>query len=164
MKPCYGYFQAKFFYIGFVKLHERFVYIGFHKTLKDFENHLKKNYGDAEFRQDDFQEFIRDLEKYFSGEKVEFEYPIELSGTVFQIKVWRKVMEIPYGETRSYQWVAESIGRPRAARPVANALKNNPIVLIVPCHRVIRSDGKVAGSGFGRKVREYLLRLEGAIP
>jgi len=137
--------------------------VGFYRSLRDFEKYLKKRYGDVEYDREEFREFVEDLEKYFSGKKIKFDYPVELSGTTFQLKVWRKVMEIPYGETRSYRWVAESIGRPRAARPVANAMKNNPVALIVPCHRVIRSDGRIAGSGFGKKVREYLLRLEKAI-
>ncbi|HDD66442.1 MAG TPA: MGMT family protein, partial [Nitrososphaeria archaeon] len=63
-----------------------------------------------------------------------------------------------------YRWIAGRVGRPRAWRAAANALRNNPLVLVIPCHRVIRSDGRVAGSGFGRRIREYLLRLEGAIP
>ena len=163
MKPRYGSFQAEFFYVGFVKIHGRFVHVGFYRSLRDFEKYLKKRYGDVEHDREEFREFVEDLEKYFSGKKIKFDYPVELSGTTFQLKVWRKVMEIPYGETRSYRWVAESIGRPRAARPVANAVKNNSVALIVPCHRVIRSDGRIAGSGFGKKVREYLLRLEKAI-
>ncbi len=160
----FGYFQAPFFYIGFVKSGEEYVRVMFYRDLDELEEDIKARYPSAEPANEKFKDFIKDLEEYFSGSRVEFDYPIRLRGTSFQLEVWHKVRKIPYGEVRSYGWVAEEIGKPRAARAVANALKNNQIVLIIPCHRVIRKGGKVAGHGFGRRVREYLLRLENALP
>jgi len=162
LRPIYGYFRAEFFYVGFVWIDGRFVHVGFYNDLGDFRKYLRGFRG-AIHDPGAVRGFMEDLERYFAGERVTFQHPVELSGTNFQIEVWRAVREIPFGEMRSYRWVAERIGRPDAARAVANALRRNPVALIVPCHRVVRSDGVVAGSGFGRRVREYLLRLEGAL-
>jgi len=163
LEVYYGHFPVKFFLVGFAGDGEKLFHVGFYRNLREFERRMKKLYGSPKPRREKFSDFVLTLSKYFSGKEIAFEYPIKIAGTRFQLNVWKKVSEIPYGETRSYRWVAESIGNPRAARPAANALKRNPLALIVPCHRVIRSDGKIAGSGFGRDVREYLLRLEGAI-
>jgi len=87
--------------------------------------------------------------------------PIDLSKyTPFQRKVWEVVQTIPYGETRSYKWVAERIGNPRAVRAVGQALKRNPLPGIVPCHRVICSDGSLGGFSQGLKMKRELLRSE----
>ncbi|MCD6236319.1 MAG: methylated-DNA--[protein]-cysteine S-methyltransferase [Thaumarchaeota archaeon] len=158
----FGYFRAPFFYVGFVRLGEEFVRVGFYRDLGEFEEEVKAGYPSA--RRDDgvFRDFVEDLEAYFSGERVEFDHPFRAEGTRFQLEVWDETRRIPFGETRSYGWVAARIGRPRAARAVANALRSNRLVLIIPCHRVVRKTGEVAGRGFGRKVREYLIRLEQA--
>lgn len=84
-------------------------------------------------------------------------------GTEFQRAVWQTLLEIPRGETRSYAWVAERIGRPRATRAVGRAVGSNPLPVIVPCHRVIGSDGSLHGFGGGLPMKEALLRAEGAI-
>lgn len=78
----------------------------------------------------------------------------------FQKKVYKAVLDIPLGETRSYEWVARKIGRPKAARAVGTALKNNPFTIIIPCHRVINSDGSLGGYSKGLKKKKYLLKLE----
>ncbi len=84
-------------------------------------------------------------------------------GTEFQQAVWRTLLEIPLGETRSYAWVAQRIGRPRATRAVGRAVGSNPLPVIVPCHRVLASDGSLHGFGGGLPMKEALLRAEGAI-
>ena len=104
------------------------------------------------------------LDAYFSGEPVELEAPSWFAwGTPFQKAVWTAIRAIPYGQTRSYSWIAKRIGRPRAVRAVGNAVKANPLFLLVPCHRVVRADGSLGGFCYGGAVKEWLLRLEGAI-
>jgi methylated-DNA-[protein]-cysteine S-methyltransferase len=83
------------------------------------------------------------------------------SGTAFQRKVWRALTKIPYGQTRSYAWVARAIGAPKALRAVGTACGANPVPLIIPCHRVIASDGSLGGFGGGLRLKRRLLRLEG---
>ena len=101
------------------------------------------------------------LESYFAGEPVRFDVPLDLSaGTVFQQKAWRACRRIPYGETRSYAELARMAGRPGAVRAAGNALNANPVPVLVPCHRVIRSDGSLGGFGGGVSLKKKLLRLE----
>ncbi|NEU31418.1 methylated-DNA--[protein]-cysteine S-methyltransferase [bacterium LRH843] len=103
------------------------------------------------------------LEDYFSGKRHTFDIPLDLSGTVFQKKVWHSLMSIEYGKTRSYKEVAEEIGAPKAVRAIGGANHNNPIPIIIPCHRVIGSNGNMVGYGGGLDKKEILLSLEGAI-
>ncbi len=101
---------------------------------------------------------------YFNGNPVSFKVPLDLSiGTQFQRKVWRKVREIPYGELRSYKWVSRSIGSAHASRAVGNAVGRNPVAPIVPCHRVVCSDGSLGGYTSGITIKKRLLNLEGVI-
>lgn len=106
---------------------------------------------------------LAELESYLAGELREFERPLDLRGTEFQMKVWRELRAIPYGTICSYRQVAERIGHPRAYRAVGTANRANPIPIIVPCHRVIGRDGSLRGYGGGLAMKERLLRLEGAI-
>jgi O-6-methylguanine DNA methyltransferase len=103
------------------------------------------------------------LRRYLGGEPVEFPDKLDLvEATHFQYDVWRLVRTIPYGETRSYCWVASRLGMPKAARAVGQALGRNPLPIIIPCHRVINSDGSLGGFGSGLGLKETLLRLERA--
>ncbi|MCB5270680.1 MAG: methylated-DNA--[protein]-cysteine S-methyltransferase [Candidatus Cloacimonetes bacterium] len=106
------------------------------------------------------QEVIRQLDAYFAGESQEFDLPFFATGTPFQLMVWEELLRIPYGQTISYRDMAELIGKPKAARAVGNALGANPISILIPCHRVITSDGKLGGFGGGLAVKTYLLALE----
>ena len=108
---------------------------------------------------------VRDqLARYFAGEAVRFDVPLDLSaGTAFQRAVWRACARIPYGDTRSYGELARLAGRPGAARAAGGAMHANPLPIIVPCHRVIRSDGSLGGFGLGISLKKKLLRLEGAL-
>ena len=104
----------------------------------------------------------RRLKSYFNGEKVEFPDKLDLSmSTPFQGAVWQQTRLIPYGETRSYQWVAERIKKPKAARAVGQALGKNLFLIIVPCHRVVASGGGLGGFGGGLDVKRRLLKMEG---
>lgn len=103
----------------------------------------------------------KQLRRYAAGRGKKFTVPLDLScGTVFQQRVWRALLKIPYGETRTYAWVARQIGKPRAARAVGAACGANPIGVIVPCHRVIASDGSLGGYTGGLAIKKRLLRLE----
>jgi methylated-DNA-[protein]-cysteine S-methyltransferase len=100
------------------------------------------------------------LEQYFAGERTEFELDVELSGTPFERRVWDEVRAIPYGETASYAEIARRVGRPSACRAVGRANGRNPIALIVPCHRVVGSDGSLTGYAGGIEMKRALLDLE----
>jgi methylated-DNA-[protein]-cysteine S-methyltransferase len=102
------------------------------------------------------------LDEYFAGRLREFTMPLDLKGTDFQLRCWNALLRIPYGETRSYAYQAQAVGSPRGFRAVGMANHDNPIPIIVPCHRVITSDHKLGGYGGGLNVKEKLLELEGA--
>jgi methylated-DNA-[protein]-cysteine S-methyltransferase len=105
--------------------------------------------------------FIKELTMYFKGSKSDFSQKTKfLTGTEFERKVWNALMKIPFGETRSYKWVAEKVGRPAATRAVGRALSKNPIPVVVPCHRVIESDGSIGGFSSGVETKRRLLDLE----
>ncbi len=108
-----------------------------------------------------FADLVERLKVYFSGHRATFPDELDLSqATPFQGEVWEMTRLIPYGETRSYLWVAEQIKRPGAVRAVGQALSRNPLPVIVPCHRVVASDGKLGGFSGGVEMKRYLLWLE----
>lgn len=107
-------------------------------------------------------EAVRQLREYFRGRRTEFDLPLELEGTPFQRAVWRGLQEIPYGQTISYGELARRIGNPKASRAVGAANHCNPVPIVIPCHRVIGSNGKLVGFGGGLPVKEALLELETA--
>ncbi len=104
----------------------------------------------------------KELEQYFAGKREEFTVPLDIRGTEFQKRCWHELLKIPYGQTRSYRQIAEAVGNRNAVRAVGLANGQNPIAIIVPCHRVIASDGTLCGYGGGLELKEELLRLEGA--
>ncbi|HVB74951.1 MAG TPA: methylated-DNA--[protein]-cysteine S-methyltransferase [Ktedonobacteraceae bacterium] len=101
-----------------------------------------------------------ELERYFAGEPVQFTCPLDLHGTPFQLMVWNALTRIPYGETRSYAEIAGEIGHPKAVRAVGAANGANPVAIVVPCHRVIGSNGSLTGYGGGLPTKAWLLALE----
>ena len=104
---------------------------------------------------------LRRLERYFSGESVAFSDEVDLgTATAFRQMVWRAAREIPWGETRTYGWLAAHIGRPRSARAVGQALGSNPIPLVIPCHRVVGTAGDLRGFADGLEMKSLLLSLE----
>lgn len=116
----------------------------------------------AEEKPDAFTDIQERLCAYFSGYRTVFPDKLDFSGaTDFQQEVWQAARLIPYGVTQSYQWVAAQIGRPGAARAVGNALGKNPVPVIVPCHRVVASNGELGGFTGGIVLKKLLLRLEG---
>ncbi|HXO30173.1 MAG TPA: methylated-DNA--[protein]-cysteine S-methyltransferase [Thermoanaerobaculia bacterium] len=119
---------------------------------------------DAAYRpgQPPLPEVRRQLGEYFAGKRRDFVLPLDPHGTAFERGVWRALVAIPYGETRSYAEVAMTIGRPTACRAVGRANGSNPIAVVIPCHRVIGSDGSLTGYGGGLELKRLLLDLEGA--
>ena len=109
---------------------------------------------------DAFPEAVEQLDAYFAGDLVEFDLDLNLVGTAFQRKVWEALLTIPYGETRSYGEIARQVGSPAASRAVGLANGHNPIGIIVPCHRVIGSNGSLTGYGGGLDRKRALLALE----
>jgi methylated-DNA-[protein]-cysteine S-methyltransferase len=110
---------------------------------------------------DFFTDLIERLKSYFDGQRVAFNDELDLSlATVFQREVWQLTRLIPYGETRSYGWIAERLGRAGAGRAVGQALARNPLPIIIPCHRVVAKDGGLGGYSGGLAKKGYLLRLE----
>ena len=128
-----------------------------------FISYLRKSLRKEIVRDDKvFSEIKKVLLDYFNGCRKDFKLHLDLSrGTQFQRKVWSKVREIPYGELRSYKWVAGKIGNPNSSRAVGNAVGANPIPPIVPCHRVVCSNGNLGGYTSGISIKKRLLRLEG---
>jgi methylated-DNA-[protein]-cysteine S-methyltransferase len=109
------------------------------------------------------QVYVRELEEYFAGQRREFSFALDLRGTDFQKACWRALVAIPYGETRSYGDIARAVGRPQGFRAVGMANNRNPVAIVVPCHRVIASDGSLCGYGGGLDIKRKLLELEGAL-
>ena len=126
--------------------------------------HERANGLEAKWRLDaaPFREAIAQLRDYFDGNRRVFDLPLLPRGTPFQLQVWQALREIPYGQTISYAELARRIGKPKAVRAVGAANGKNPLSIVIPCHRVIGSDGSLTGYGGGMKNKEYLLALEGS--
>jgi methylated-DNA-[protein]-cysteine S-methyltransferase len=114
------------------------------------------------WRRDDapFEQAARQLEEYFAGSRRRFDLPLAPQATPFQSRVLAALQAIPYGETRSYKDIAVALGDPRAVRAVGSANGNNPLPIVIPCHRVIGSDGSLTGFGGGLEAKRFLLALE----
>ncbi|MDO4332944.1 MAG: methylated-DNA--[protein]-cysteine S-methyltransferase [Eubacteriales bacterium] len=131
------------------------------------ENGILTNvcFGEWEYGEKEETPFLaevwKQLQEYFAGQRKCFDLPLAPAGTEFQKKVWEALMTIPYGEVRTYGQIAAQIGNPKASRAVGMANYNNPIGIIIPCHRVIGADGKLTGYAGGMEKKEQLLHLEG---
>jgi len=106
------------------------------------------------------QQCCKELDEYFAGKRKHFDVAIAFSGTSFQHKVWEELLQIPYGKTISYADLAKAAGSPKACRAVGSANGKNPIAIIIPCHRVIASNGELGGYAHGLEVKKQLLKLE----
>jgi O-6-methylguanine DNA methyltransferase len=131
----------------------------------EFEARMQKlSSGAAQLRESKpaLAPYLRELDEYFAGERREFSLALDLRGTGFQLACWHRLLEIPYGETRSYRDIAEAIGQPHACRAVGMSNNRNPIAIVVPCHRVIAASGSLCGYGGGLEIKRKLLDLERA--
>jgi methylated-DNA-[protein]-cysteine S-methyltransferase len=115
---------------------------------------------DWELSEERLTEAVRQLKAYFAGKLQAFDLPLAAEGSDFQLRVWKALRKIPYGTTASYGEIAKSVGNPAAARAVGMANGRNPIAIIVPCHRIIGSSGKLVGYGGGLRHKQTLLNLE----
>jgi len=163
-KIYYSYFQSPFLKKVFVASTERGIcMVDFLKSEKTFLKRLKERFLGKTVRDDQKnKEVLFQLERYLKGDLKRFDCKLGFKGTPFQEKVWSALAKIPYGQTRSYKEIAQAIGHPKAFRAVGNANGQNSIPLIIPCHRVIESNGGLGGFGHGLKVKKQLLDLERA--
>lgn len=142
--------------IGKVRIIEEDGYIIELQINKDFD----KNEDILEKDTNILKNAERQLSEYFSGKRNTFDLKLNSKGTDFMKKVWRELLNIPYGETRTYKEIAEKIGNPKGARAVGMANNKNPIPIIIPCHRVIGKNKKLVGYALGLDMKEFLLNLE----
>ncbi len=124
-------------------------------TLKPVEK-AKTSSNETEF----YKKIKTQLDEYFSGKRKVFDIKITQNGTDFQKKVWKELLKIPYGKTLSYSEIAQNIGNKNASRAVGGACNKNPIMIVVPCHRVIAKNGNLTGFAYGLTMKEFLLNLE----
>lgn len=131
-------------------------------SFEELQQWVQRRVKDAEFIEHSIvmEKYAQALREYYEGERKTFSVPLDLVGTDFQQKVWKALLEIPYGQTRSYFEVAEEIRNPRAVRAVGSAIGANPLLIIIPCHRVITKDGKLGGFRAGLAMKERLLEIE----
>lgn len=128
---------------------------------EDLEATLRRRYPNAGLRRDaQCDPWINVILNYLNGKPLPSGLPVDIRATAFQRRVWDELRRIPRGETRTYRDVAEAIGQPKAVRPVASACAANPVPLVVPCHRVVRSDGSLGGYGLGLERKRTLLARE----
>lgn len=131
----------------------------------EFEARMQKlNSSTTELRESDsaLEPYLWELKGYFTGKRRAFTFSLDLRGTDFQLACWQALLDIPYGETRSYRDIAQAIGHPRACRAVGMSNNRNPVAIVVPCHRVIASSGSLCGYGGGLDIKRKLLDLEQA--
>ncbi len=152
MKSIY-YYQTKIGKLGIAEVDGKITHILFENSTKVPNDYLLQE-------TPLLKRAALELEEYLLGERKSFDLPLNPGGTPFQIKVWEALQAIPYGETRSYKEIAEAVGSPRGFRAVGLANNKNPIVIVIPCHRVIGHDGKLIGFGGGLSLKENLLKLE----
>lgn len=163
-KIFYASFDSSFLGRVFVASTERGVcLIDFLRSEKTFLKRLKDKFP-GELIKDDQKnkDVLNQLRKYLKGYLKQFDCKLDLKGTPFEKKVWLALKKIPYGQTRSYKEIAQAIGHPKAFRAVGNANGQNSIPLIIPCHRVIESNGGLGGFGHGVRVKRQLLDFEKA--
>lgn len=155
------YIQDQTFYIAVTN--KGLCYLGNpNEAYSDMEKWLSTHFKDYSIIHhcDALQPYIEDIQAYTNKQRKTFNVPLDLQGTPFQMAVWQALQEIPYGETVSYSAVAEKIGKPTAVRAVGGAIGANPVMIVVPCHRVIGKNGQLTGFGGGLDMKSYLLKLE----
>jgi methylated-DNA-[protein]-cysteine S-methyltransferase len=131
-------------------------------SMIDFQGGPRPQQPDSRWREHarSFDDVISQLEEYFAGRRQQFDLSLTPNGTPFQQRVWRALLEVPYGATISYAQLAARIGQPTASRAVGLANGRNPLPIVIPCHRVIGADGKLTGYGGGLPIKERLIALE----
>lgn len=148
-----GYFKSQ---IGIIK-------ISYEEKINKIE--LANEFPGKSEKDEVFHLFKNQILEYLSGTRKNFDHIdlLDLGGTDFQKSVWKALLEIPYGQTSSYKQIANLIGNPKAVRAVGTACGNNPFLIIIPCHRIVKSDGSLGGFAYGSEIKKKLLKLEGNI-
>lgn len=131
------------------------------KFLKELSTQIKE---DPEYRPSKLDTLSLWLEDYFKGKNSKYPESFDLRGTDFQKKVWKAILKVPYGKLTSYGLLAKAIKKPKASRAVGNAVGQNPICIIIPCHRVVWNNGGIGGFGGGLNRKRFLLKVEGILP
>jgi methylated-DNA-[protein]-cysteine S-methyltransferase len=144
----------------------RLISLGHSPSPEDAELRVQKEWPGAVYDPEapPLPEVRRQLHQYLSGERRDFDLPLEVSGTEFQRRCWEALQAIPYGETRTYGEQARLIGHPAAVRAVGRANHDNPLGVVIPCHRVIGANGSLTGYAGGLSMKQFLLELEGVLP
>lgn len=135
------------------------------QNRREFFGWLRDNFDDNEVvdNKSRNKEVIDQLNRYFNGKLAKFTAPLDFIGTPFQVRVWKELTKIPYGSTISYKQLAKRLGTSKGIQAVGRANAANPLPILVPCHRVIGTDGSLVGYSSGIKTKEFLLKLEGAL-
>ena len=158
----YTFFEASIGTISLASRNKKIIALDIgSKNLYEVKKHLSALYPDGHESEQSFKTIKLLLDRYLKGEKVDFDVDIDISGeSPFTQKVLRELIKIPYGKVRSYLWIGKRVGHTMAARAVGQAVKRNPIPIIIPCHRVIREDGSLGGFSLGIEIKKRLLALE----
>jgi methylated-DNA-[protein]-cysteine S-methyltransferase len=135
------------------------------QTKKDFFRWLRENFDDSEVvdNKSRNKEVMDQLNRYFNGKLAKFTCAVDMRGTPFQLRVWKELLKISYGTTISYKQLAKRLGTSRGFQAIGRANAANPVPIIVPCHRVLGTDGTLIGYASGVKTKEFLLKLEGSL-
>lgn len=132
------------------------------QSYEDFTSLIHKRFPEAELKENKeaIQLYVGELHEYFAGKRSSFSIPVDVKGTPFQEAIWKALQEIPYGETYSYSDIAGKVAKPAAVRAVGTAIGANPVLVTIPCHRVIGKSGAITGYRGGIEMKQYLLDLE----
>lgn len=143
---------------------EGLCYVGSqNKPFEEFNQWVEKHFAKSSLIEDEerLQPYVNEFKEYLRGERKHFTLPFDFRGTPFQMEVWNALCQIPYGQTKSYSDIAASIQKPKAVRAIGSAIGANPILITVPCHRVIGKNGTLTGYRGGLEMKKQLLQLEG---
>jgi methylated-DNA-[protein]-cysteine S-methyltransferase len=166
MKLNYFLWKSPVGNIHLVSNQDKLLGVAFDANWLKVKKTLMKSGGISEFdlqMTPSIRQAVSELKEYFAGKRKKFSVPIHLAGTVFQVKAWRALQKIPFGQTRTYQEQAQRIGHAKAVRAVGAANGRNLLGIIVPCHRVIGASGHLTGYAGGMSAKQRLLEIEGAI-
>jgi len=158
----YTFFESQIGTISLASRNKKIIALDIQsKNVYEVKKHLSSLYPDGHESELSFKTIKLLLDKYLKGKKVDFDVDIDISGeSQFTQKVLRELKKIPYGEVRSYLWIGKQVGHVMGARAVGQAVKRNPMPIIIPCHRVIREDGSLGGFSLGIEIKKRLLAIE----
>lgn len=163
---AYTFFKYKDWDLCLAATNKGLCYLGFHEnSIENLVKSCEKQFQHCTFIEDNnkFSSYIKQLKDYIDGSLTSFTIPFHFHGTDFQMNVWKALLKIRYGETVSYSHIANLIENPKAIRAVGTAIGQNPIPIVIPCHRVIAKDGSIGGFSSGLHIKEKLLKIENII-